>query len=340
MQNNEKAILVQPFPNHSTAKVKAESTQNATKMVKSDTYFTTNRGRGMDTKQADRQAIIDIAAEMQDKEGFAKCLDIEIEATKHGISKPTFYRRLTELTRDGILEKKEISHKDIRYHVSFQHMPKEQAKVLRFKQYALMKINAVLESVAQKNDEQELLKELSKWIGALSLYCLLKQIETGIPYTDAVMYYLTQPGGAPKYLRAKIVYSSGVIWTLDKDFGKLAKAMTDEPLGTHEQFKPRIAYLFEVMQNLYQMQFDEFNLMMGEVTEEVDSGRPAYEPAEETKKPIEANMRTDDEKQKPSSTKKPARAKGQFYSHPKYGPSNLKAESDSQKKEDQGKTEE
>jgi Fe2+ or Zn2+ uptake regulation protein len=211
----------------------------------------------MDAREADRKTIIDIVSEMQTTTHSVKCLDIEREAIKRGISKPTFYRRLMELAKEGILEKGKVSHRDIRYRVNFQRMPEEQAKVVLFKRYVLNKLDLILQQIAQKNDEQELIKELAKWIGALSLFSLMKQIQTGLPYTDAVTYYITEPKGAPRFIRGKIVYSSGVIWQLEKDRGKLEKAMIDEPLG--EGFKTEVDYFFEVMQRLFPIEFDEFN---------------------------------------------------------------------------------
>ena len=239
--------------------------QNATKSIKCDTHTTADRGnRDMDAREADRKTIIDIVSEttvaLSEIQGITKsvkCLDIEREAIRRGISKPTFYRRLMELAKEGILEKDKVSHRDIRYRVNFQRMPEEQARVVLFKRYVLSKLDLILQQIAQKNDEQELIKELAKWIGALSLFSLMKQIQTGLPYTDAVTYYITEPKGAPRFIRGKIVYSSGVIWQLEKDRGKLEKAMIDEPLG--EKFKREVDYFFEVMQTLFPIEFDEFN---------------------------------------------------------------------------------
>jgi len=229
----------------------------------------------MDTKEADRQAIIDITAELQEKEGFAKCLDIEIEATKHGISKPTFYRRLTELKRGGILEKKEISHKDIRYRVSYDHLPSGQKQVLRFKRETLMYINKRLRETEAKQDELEVLKELGRWLGALSLYCLYEEIETGYPYTDAVRYYLhEQPGGAPHYLRKSVVYGSKAPDILD-DLSKLDKAMTDEPLGQSEKFKPGLGNLFETLAKIYPKEFNALSMLWEYI---MTSGPPSKPP--------------------------------------------------------------
>lgn len=336
MQNNER-INQMPERLQQLLKVKQKSSQIETQMLKSDTYFTPIRGKGMDSKEVDRKTIIDIIAELQEKEkgNFVKCLDIEREAMSRGISKPTFYRRLTDMAKEGILEKLEVSRKkDTRYRVNFRYLPEGQAKVLLFKRGALMKINEHMDQVAKKNDEQEIVKELGKKIGALGLYSLLKTIETGLPYMDAVMYYLTQPGGAPKYLRHIAVFKSGVILDPLKDSGKMIKLLTDAPLG-NDVYAQKVQDLFEMARDkFYPLEFDEFNL----IVEESVSGKPAYEPAEETKALIEASMRTGDEKPK----KKP-RPKGRFYSDSKYGPDNLKTESDSRKnpeREGQGKTEE
>lgn len=234
--------------------------QNATKSIKCDTHITADRGnQEMDAREADRKTIIDIVYEMSIPNP-AKCLDIEREAIKRGISKPTFYRRLMELAKEGILERDKVSHRDIRYSVKWQHMPEKQVEVFLFKHYVMDKLDVFLQQIAEKNDEQELIKELAKWIGTLSIFTLMKQIQTGLPYTDAVTYYITEPKGAPRFLRGKIVYSSGVIWRLEKDLGELEKAMTDQPLG--ERFKREVAYFFEVMQTLFPIEVDTFNGMI------------------------------------------------------------------------------
>lgn len=215
----------------------------------------------MDIKEAERKAIIDIIAEMQEKTGSVKCLEIEKEATKHGISKPTFYRRLTELAKEGILNKNEVSHRDIKYRVTYQHLPEGQEEVLRFKIEVLLYINTRLRDTEARQDELEVVKELGRWLGALSLYCLYKEIMTGYPYTDAVKYYLfEQPKGAPHYLRKAVVYGSKAPDILD-DLNKLAKAMSDEPLGRNKKFQPGLTDLFEILQKIYPQEFDAFSML-------------------------------------------------------------------------------
>lgn len=82
------------------------------------------------------------------------------------------------------------------------------------------------------------MKELGKWLGVLSIFCLYQEIDSGYPYTDAVKYYLhDQPGGAQHYLRKSVIYGSKAPDLLD-DFAKLKKAMTDEALGNNTKFIP------------------------------------------------------------------------------------------------------
>ncbi len=285
------------------------------------------------TKERDRQIILSIVAEKQGKEEWVKCMDIEQKAFEKGISKPTFYRRLKEMTEDRSLEKQQISHKDIRYRVNFQYLPEEQENLLSFKIWVMTEINNHLEETMKKFDEQEVLKELTRWIGALGAYTILKQIETGLPYTDALEFYVKQPGGAPKFLRRITIAKGRGAWTDLEDFSKMAKLMTDEPLGKHEEYKTGLEAFYEALEKLYPKEFIAFEHVW------VGKKKLESEPAEETKRLIEASMRTDDEKQKPHSTKKTTSSKRPFYSHPKYGPSNLKTEADSQETEDQGKTE-
>jgi len=229
----------------------------------------------MDAKEANRQTIIDIIAERQEKEEFIKCLDIERGATRRGISKPTFYRRLSEMTKEGILNKKEISHKDIRYQVSYEHLPAEQSAVLCFKIEALKFINKRLREIETKQDEQEVLKELGKWLGVLSIFCLYQEIDSGIPYTDAVKYYLhDQPGGAQHYLRKSVVYGSKAPDILD-DFAKLEKAMTDEALGNNNKFIPGTINLLETLKKIYSREFDALYMLWESITSPFPSSHPS-----------------------------------------------------------------
>jgi len=292
------------------------------------------------TKERDRQIILSIVAQKEEeqrkerKEDWVKCIDIEQKALEKGISKPTFYRRLKDMTEDCSLEKNQISHKDIRYRVNFKYLPEKQKQLLRFKLWVMTNINNQMEDTMKKFDEQEVLNALARWIGALGVYTILKQIDTGLPYTDALEFYVKQPGGAPKFLRRIAIAKGRGAWTDLEDFSKMAKLMTDEPLGKHEEYQSGLQTFYEALENLYPKEFIAF-----EPIPEEDEG----EPAEETQRLIEASKRTDEEKQKSSSTKKKPRPKGRFYSDPKYGPDNLKAESESQEnpeREDQGKTEE
>jgi hypothetical protein len=121
-------------------------------------------------------------------------------------------------------------------------------------------INKHLRDTEARQDELEVLKELGRWLGALNLYCLYEEIETGYPYTDAVRYYLEQPRGAPHHLRKAVVYGSKAPDILD-DFSKLVKAMTDEPLGRTEKFKPGLSNLFKTLQKIYPHEFDAFSML-------------------------------------------------------------------------------
>jgi len=212
----------------------------------------------MDTKESDRKAIIDIIYREQQKEEWVKCINIEKAAIIIGISKPTFYRRLGEMTKEGILTRKVKSRKDILYRINFSKLPREYAEVTNFKIWVMTEINNHMEETMKKFDEQEVLKELSTWIGALCSYTVLKQIETGLPYTDAVEYYIKQPGGAPKFLRRIVISKGRGAWTDLEDFSKMAKLMTDEPLGKHEEYQSGLNMFYEVLEKLYPKEFIAF----------------------------------------------------------------------------------
>lgn len=248
MQSNEK-VSQMPERLQQLLKVKPKDSQKETKRIKSDTYFTTNRGRGMDTKESDRKAIIDIIYREQQNEEWVKCITIERAAVIRGISKPTFYRRLGEMIKEGVLSRKVVSRKDTRYHVNLSKLPKEYARVTLFKTIIMTEINKHIEETVKKFDELEVMKDLSRWIGALAAYTVLKEIETGQPYTDAVDYYIKQPGGAPKFLR-RIINIKGNPSAYEDD-SKRPKLMTDEPLGNHEEYRQEIEEFYKAIEKLY-----------------------------------------------------------------------------------------
>jgi len=109
----------------------------------------------------------------------------------------------------------------------------------------------------------------------------MEQISTGYPFTDAVTYYLTQPGGAPKYLRHIVLFRSGKIINPLKDYSEMMRLLTNAPLGMDNECSTKLFSLFETARKrLYPIEFDEFNL----IYEEIIAGQPLYEPGDITKK--------------------------------------------------------
>ena len=72
---------------------------------------------------------------------WVKCEDIQNEAKDRGLSTPTFYRSLRELTEKGVLEKKRISKKNVQYRLDPSRLPRELSEIFRFKNEALETIN-------------------------------------------------------------------------------------------------------------------------------------------------------------------------------------------------------
>lgn len=283
--------------------------------------------------------------EIFSSQGWIRVSEAQRKAEKHGIFQSTFYRWLRRLVKEGILEKDRKAYKDSKYRLNPSKMPKSLWEQTILKREALSLINRKMGKFGLNRPEDEIFKELAQWVGALSLYSAYEAMRKGnLSLMDVPAYYVTYISGVYSYMSRPIVdrvilekmktkmLTGEEHIELEKEYENSFRALEKENIA-----QPAMREIEKLLETAFgREKVMELQELFHTVLEK---GQNPSEPSEETKRLIEASMRTDDEKQKPSSTKKRPRPKGQFYSHPKYGPDNLKIESDSQEKEDQGKTE-
>lgn len=112
------------------------------------------------------------------------------------------------MTKDGILETDRKAYKDSRYRLNPKNMPKEMWEETILKLELLNLINENLTKFGSERPKEELFKELSLWLGALSLYSAFIAAKDG---HNALMeipaFYVTQQGGAQAFVRRPIAHS-------------------------------------------------------------------------------------------------------------------------------------
>jgi len=301
--------------------------------------------------------------EIFSSQGWIRVSEAQRKAEKQGIFQSTFYRWLRRLVKEGILEKDRKVYKDSKYRLNPSKMPKGLWEQTILKQEGLSLINRKMERFGLKRPEDEVFKELSQWLGALSLYSAYEAMKKGqLSLIDVPAYYVTYIGGVYSYMSRPI--ADRVILEKMKTKRLTGEEYTQllieyqnpfRALEKEEIAQPALKEMQKSLESAFgKEKIKEFERLFETVLEKGQSpseisfkseklqSEKSPLPAEETQKLIEASMRTDDRNQKSSSTKKKPRPKGRVYSHPEYGPSNLKAESDSQEnreREDQGKTE-
>jgi hypothetical protein len=121
---------------------------------------------------------------------WIRCMDLEKLVTEHGIPIPTFYRRLREMTQEGILIKDKGKGKKSSYRLNPKAVSKEEKELETLKLDIDLFINRkVREAAAEKLDKKEVLQIHSLWSGALNLWAVLEQIDTGKPFIRIAKFY-------------------------------------------------------------------------------------------------------------------------------------------------------
>jgi len=124
------------------------------------------------------------------------------EASKRGISSTTFYRWLDQLTQKGILRKERITRKNILYHLNVDALPRDMAIIFKLQNLALEEINAKMKPIERNFDEVQCFKQLTYWIGALTLYSAYEAVLDGqLEYMEIPAYYIRYISGVYSYVR-------------------------------------------------------------------------------------------------------------------------------------------
>lgn len=167
---------------------------------------------------------------------------------KIGISRATFYRRLDELVEKGFLLKDETKRRNAIYRLNYS------ATLLKLE--VLSHLNEAIKPFETKymkgkeeiKDEASLLRELGYQIGKVSLWALLKQIETGEPYTEIACYYLSYIGGAQALLKRTIIQMEAPSLEFEKRI-----ALSDPKVAFAElpDFQPALDRYQKALKSLY-----------------------------------------------------------------------------------------
>jgi hypothetical protein len=90
-----------------------------------------------------------------------------------------------------------------------------------------------------------------RWISAIALYCLGKEIETGQPFWYALAHYLTYVGGARALIKRHIIYEA----TPDLDLKELFRLWgKGTVLGQKKEYAEAIATYFEDLREIFPKQ--------------------------------------------------------------------------------------
>jgi Fe2+ or Zn2+ uptake regulation protein len=167
---------------------------------------------------------------------------------KIGISRATFYRRLDELVEKGFLLKDETKRRNTIYHLNYSAMLLKQ-EVLSYINEAMKPFETqYMKGKEEIKDEARLLRELGYQIAKVSLWALLKQIETGEPYTEIACYYLSYIGGAQALLKRTIIQREAPYLELEK---RIAFSDPKVAFGDLPDFQPALDRYEAALKSLY-----------------------------------------------------------------------------------------
>ena len=204
-----------------------------------------------------RKAFWEKKEKQEEKEKQEKKLqEIELRAselekrilTKIGISRATFYRKLDELVEKGFLLKDETKRRNAIYHLNYEAVLLK-LEVLSYVNQAMQPFETkYMKGKEEIKDEASLLRELGYQIAKVSLWALLKQIETGEPYTEIVCYYLSYIGGAQALLKRTIIQREAPYLELGK---RIALSDPKVAFGDLPDFQPALDRYKEALKTLY-----------------------------------------------------------------------------------------
>jgi tetratricopeptide (TPR) repeat protein len=106
----------------------------------------------------------------------------------------------------------------------------------------------------KKPQESETLISLwGRWISAIALYCLGKELETGQPFWYALAHYLTYIGGARALIKRHIVYKATPNIELKELIQLFGKGIV---LGQKEEYAEAINAYFEDLREIFPKQIE------------------------------------------------------------------------------------
>ena len=97
-------------------------------------------------------------------------------------------------------------------------------------------------------NEAGILRELGSQIAELSVWALLKQIETGEQFTEVISFYLSYIGGAQALLKRTIIQKETPYLELEK---RIALSDPKVALGEFEEYRPALKRYTEALEKLY-----------------------------------------------------------------------------------------
>jgi len=183
---------------------------------------------------------------------------------KTRISRATFYRRLAELVKKGLLLKDVTKRRNTAYRLNY-NATLLKMEVLRYINEHMQPFETkYMKGKEEIKDETNLLKELGNQIAKTSLWALLKQIRTGEPYTDTVSYYLSYIGGAQALLKRTIIQKEAPYL---EDKKRIALSDPKVALGELPEFDAAIKRYEEAFKTLYKKESEDLDALDAKVRE-------------------------------------------------------------------------
>lgn len=202
------------------------------------------------TKKRFEDTVIDIILA---KGGKINASELEKEAMEQiGVVRSTFYRRLPKLIDKGLVLK-QAEGRNVIYRVNYQRIPKERLVLPSLKLEVLSLVNEALKPFEKsfmrgEINDARFLRELGDQIAKISLWALLKQIETGEPFIDVASFYLSYIGGAQMLLKRTMWHKEAIDIDLQKQI-----ALSDPRVAFKDlpDFQPALDRYEKALKSLY-----------------------------------------------------------------------------------------
>jgi len=193
---------------------------------------------------------------------WIRCMDLEKLAVERGIPTPTFYRRLREMTQDGILIKDKGKGKKSSYCLNRRAMSKEEQDFEVMKLEIEHFINYQMQDKAQKSDKKAVLELQVAWLGALNLWALLEQIDTGKPFIEIAEAYDKGLLSKQQPYRQEILATTQLLPSLP-ELIRLSDYRV--ALGDQKEYKIKIDQWKKALREVFPEQIEAFEKKIAEV---------------------------------------------------------------------------